>query len=310
MLHEGRVAIQSGSYFSKLKWFGNYRATRQQFGEDRAAALGQTLTVGVEKPIQPYLTGLINYSYSDNQNYTVNNENGQVLTGGLRYEPSRYWSSEARLGTDEALKPNAELSTKLRFSERTHMMLGYTHTTRGLAPGNHWQGELQHGTRYFTNTLRYTEGVANAQEILSNDTFNDTSSNPVPFGNPLFDADNDDFLRRRLELDIVFERARTKLGLSGGYEIRDYDVRSNEQAWNIELEAARKIGERTTLENNLRYSDSQGSFNQWHNRISLSHQLASNFQVSAGYEYFNNDGETQADRWQENRLTAGGRYQF
>jgi len=316
--------LQSGRHFSLLGWSLDYSRQQQDLqGQNNENNPSQ----GSGDSTQESVTGQANYrlnrqwallaeaGYENNDLATFqdDNRNGSYWGLGARWSPNRRFNLTGLYGPDFN-----EVAVQWTPSTRTRFELSRRDQSVGLSPGVHWEGSLDYRTRRSQWSARYTEEVTNTQQLLRDNLIGvgpdgqpillDDQGQSVAVGGP-FGLSNQEFLRKRFETDVTYQRARNVFGLRAFNEDRQYqDDTLDESAygigglwtWRFAPRTASFLG--TGWERDELSEDQQNDY--WVSVIGLARVFTPDSGGLISYRYYRNDAEPADQGFRENRLNV------
>jgi hypothetical protein len=305
--------LTSGRQFSLLTWNLDYFYQRQE-------GQGQSNDpTGGNDDQRERVAGQLNYQlnqhwalraeagYENNQLTTFeDNNNGAYWGLGAVWTPSRFITLSGLYGSnvnEVAVQWNPSARTNLRISRRDQAV--------GESPGVRWEGAFSHRSRYGVWSASYTEEVTNTQQLLGggldggiSDGQEPPSGSSGPFG-----LSDQDFLRKRFEAGVTYQRRRNSLGFSAFHESREFqDAASDETAygagalwtWRFAPRTASFLG--TGWEFDEPGDEQRNDY--WVSVIGLARVFTPNSGGLISYRYYQNDADPSDQSFRENRLNV------
>jgi uncharacterized protein (PEP-CTERM system associated) len=315
--------LKSGRHFSRLNWSLDYFRQQQDLQDNGDNQ--QPDTESNSGSTQESATGQVNYrlsrrwallaeaGYENNDLATFQNDNRNGSYWGL----GAIWSPNRRFNLTGLYGPDVnEVAVEWTPSARTRFELSRRDQSVGLSPGVHWEGSLDYRTRHSQWSARYTEEVTSTQQLLGDNLVGvgpdgqpvllDDQGQIVAVGGP-FGLSNQEFLRKRFETDLTYQRARNVFSLRAFNEDRQYqDDTLNESAygigglwtWRFAPRTASFLG--TGWERDELSEDQQNDY--WVSVMGLARVFTPNSGGLISYRYYRNDAEPADQGFRENRL--------
>lgn len=318
------VNLKSGRRFSQLNWSFDYSRQQQDLrdnNDDQQAGTGRSSDSTQESAV-----GRMDYrlsrkwalqaeaGYENNDLATFeDNRNGSYWGLGAIWAPSRFFS----LGALYGLNLN-EVAMRWTPSPRATLEVRRRDQSVGASPGVHWEGTLDYRTRHSQWSASYTEEVTSTQQLLGNNLIGvgpdgqpvllDEQGQIVAVDGP-FGLNNQEFLRKRFETSVTYQRGRNGLGLQAFSEDRQYqDATLDENAygigglwtWRFAPRTASFLG--TGWERDELSEDQQNDY--WVSVIGLARVFTPDSGGLISYRYYRNDAEPADQGFRENRLNV------
>jgi uncharacterized protein (PEP-CTERM system associated) len=169
-----------------------------------------------------------------------------------------------------------------------------------------------------TWSASYNQEVTNTQLLLG-----DSLIGVGPDGRPIaldeegqaalidgsFGLSNQDFLRKRFEAGVTYQRGRTGLGFNLFNEAREYqDAASDESAYGADAFWRWRFATRTASLLRIRWQQEDLSDDQrnkfWLSEIGLTRDFNPDMDGRISYRYYQNDADPADEGFRENRLDA------
>lgn len=315
--------LASGRQFSLLSWNLDYAYQRQESGQsdergnDGNGADNQRESVAgqVQYRLSDSWSLLAEGGYENNQltTFDEDNRNGSYWGLGAIWRPGRQMTLTGLYG------PNInEISLQWNPSIRTSLQVSRRDQAVGVSPGVNWEGLFSHRIRFSTWSARYSEEVTNNQQLLSESLISvgpdgrpiilDDQGQVVVIDEP-FGLSNEDFLRKRFDVRVTYQRSRTGLGLNIFNEIRQFqNAESDESAYGVNTFWNWRFAARTASFLRLSWerddlSDDQSS-DYWTSEVGLTRTFSPDMDGLISYRYYQNDAELDDQGFRENRLNA------
>jgi uncharacterized protein (PEP-CTERM system associated) len=315
--------LASGRQFSLLSWNLDYAYQRQESGQgndnaddgngeddERESVVGQA-----QYRLSDSWSLLAEGGYENNQltTFDEDNRNGSYWGLGAIWRPGRQMTLTGLYG------PNVnEISLQWNPSIRTSLQISRRDQAVGVNPGVHWEGLFSHRLRFSTWSASYSEEVTNNQQLLS-----DSLIRVGPDGRPIilddqgqvvvvdepFGLSNEDFLRKRFDAGVTYQRGRTGVGFNIFNEIRQFqNAASDESAYGVNTLWNWRFAARTASFLRLSWerddlSDDQSS-DYWTSEVGLTRTFNPDMDGLISYRYYQNDTELEDQGFRENRLNA------
>lgn len=298
--------LTSGDRFSVLTWKLDYFYQRQEDqGEDQALSDGgddrrERTTGQLNYRLNPRWALLAEAGYENNQLTTFEDyRNGGYWGLGAAWTPNRRFSLSGLYGPDIN-----QVVAQWHPSTRTNLRISRRDQAVGESPGVRWEGALNHRSRYGVWSASYTEEVTNTQQLLSNEL---GGEEPPPASSGPFGLSDQDFLRKRFDAGVSYQRRRNSLGFNAFHESREFqDPTSDETAygvgalwtWRIAPKTASFLG--TGWEHDEPEAEQQNDY--WVSIIGLARVFNSDAGVLVSYRYYRNEADPSDGSFRENRF--------
>ena len=309
--------LKSGRRFSALSWSLDYSRQQQdlqgQDSEDGSTQENATGQATYRLNRQWALLAEAGYENNDLSTFQTDNRNGSYWGLGAIWSPNRRFDLTGLYG------PNVnEVAIQWTPSARTRFELSRRDQSVGASPGVHWEGSLSHRTRRTQWSARYTEEVTSTQQLLSDSLIGvgpdgqpvllDEQGQIIAVGGP-FGLSDQEFLRKRFETDVTYQRVRNSFSLRAFSEDRQYqDATLDESAygvgglwtWRFAPRTASFVG--TGWERDELSEDQQNDY--WVSVIGLARVFTPDSGGLISYRYYENDAEPADQGFRENRLNV------
>ena len=300
--------LTSGHRFSVLTWKLDYFYQRQENqGEDQALNDGgddrrERAAGQLNYRLNPRWALLAEAGYENNQLTTFeDNRNGGYWGLGAAWTPSQGFSLSGLYGLDIN-----QIVAQWHPSTRTNLRISRRDQAVGENPGVRWEGALNHRSRYGVWSASYTEEVTNTQQLRSNELGGEGL--PPASGGP-FGLSNQDFLRKRFDAGVSYQRRRSSLGFNAFHESREFQDPTNDETaygvgalwtWRIAPKTASFLG--TGWEHDEPEAEQQNDY--WVSIIGLARVFNSDAGALISYRYYRNDADPSDQSFRENRFNV------
>ena len=313
--------LKSGRHFSLLSWSFDYSRQQQNLqgqnsaGSDSGGSTQESVTGQANYRLNRQWALLAEAGYENNDlaTFQTDNNNGSYWGLGALWSPNRRFDLTGLYGQNLN-----EAAIQWTPSARTRFELSRRDQSVGVSPGVRWEGSLSHRTRRTQWSARYTEEVTSTQQLLNNSLIGvgpdgqpvllDDQGQIVATGGP-FGLSNQEFLRKRFETDITYQRVRNCFSLRAFSEDRQYqDAALDESAygvgglwtWRFAPRTASFLG--TGWERDELSEDQQNDY--WVSVIGLARVFTPDSGGLISYRYYENDAEPADQGFRENRLNV------
>ena len=301
--------LSSGHRFSALTWNLDYFYQRQE--EDQGEGEEEDSTDGNEDR-RERVAGQANYrlnpqwalrteaGYENNQLSTFeDNVNGGYWGLGADWTPSRFITLTGVYGwnvNEVALQWNPSARTNLRIRRRDQAV--------GESPGVRWEGKFNHRSHYGVWSASYTEEVTNTQRLLGNEP---GQEGQIPGSSGPFGLSDQDFLQKRFDAGVTYQRRRNSLGFNAFHESREFqDATNDETAYGVGALWTWRLTPRTAsfLGTGWEFDEpGDGEENDyWVSVIGLARVFSPDMGGLISYRYYQNDAEPSDQSFRENRF--------
>jgi hypothetical protein len=305
--------LTSGRQFSQLTWNLDYFYQREEGqGDDEDPTDGnddrrERVAGQVNYPLNPRWALLAEAGYENNQLTTFeDNRNGSYWGLGAAWTPSRFFTLSGLYGSnlnEVAVQWNPSARTNLRISRRDQAV--------GESPGVQWEGTFSHRSRYGVWSASYTEEVTNTQQLLGDGLDGGISDGqePLPGSSGPFGLSDQDFLRKRFDAGVTYQRRRNSLGFSAFHESREFQDPTNDETaygagalwtWRFAPRTASFLG--TGWEFDEPGDEQQNDY--WVSVVGLARVFSPDAGGLVSYRYYRNDADPSDQSFRENRLNV------
>jgi len=306
--HTLELNLTNSHRFSQLTWNLDYFYERQ---EDEGE--GENLTDSNEDQ-RERLAGQLNYrlnpqwalraeaGYENNQLSTFeDNNNGAYWGLGAAWTPSRFITLSGLYGSnvnEVAFQWNPSARTNLRIRRRDQSV--------GESPGVRWEGAFNHRSRYGVWSASYTEEVTNTQRLVGDSL---SEQNLITASSGSFGLSDQDFLRKRFDAGVTYQRGRNSLGLNAFHESREFQDAVNDETtygagmlwtWRFAPRTASFFG--TGWEFDEPSDEQQNDY--WVSIVGLARVFSPDMGGLISYRYYQNDADPSDQGFRENRLNV------
>lgn len=300
--------LTSGRHFSVLTWSINYFYQRQEGqGEDENPTdgnenQGERAAGQINYKLNPRWALRAEAGYENNQLTTFeDNRNGGYWGLGAAWTPSRFVALNGLYGSEVN-----EVAAQWNPSARTNLQIRRRDQSVGESPGVHWEGTFNHRSRYGVWSASYTEEVTNSQQLLG--------GKPVQEGQPPvssgpFGLSDQDFLRKRFQAGVTYQRRRNSLGLNLFHESREFQDATNDETaygvgalwtWRFTPRTASLLG--TGWEVDEPGDEQRNDY--WVSVIGLARVFSPDWGGLISYRYYRNDADPSDQSFRESRFNA------
>ena len=303
--------LTNGHRFSLLTWNLDYFYQRQD--QDQGENEDEDSTDGNEDR-RERVAGQLNYrlnphwalradaGYENNELSTYeDNQNGGYGGLGAVWTPSRFITLSGLYGwniNEVSLEWNPSARTNLRIRRRDQSV--------GESPGVRWEGSFNHRSHYGVWTASYTEEVTNTQQLLSGEP---GQEGQPPVSSGPFGLSDQNFLRKRFDAGVAYQRRRNSLGFNAFHESREYQDPADDETgygagvlwtWRFTPRTASFLG--TGLEHDEPEAEQQNDY--WVSVIGLARVFTPNSGGLISYRYYRNDADPSDQSFRENRFNV------
>lgn len=237
--------------------------------------------------------------------FDANRTGGYWGLGGA-WTPNRFMTLSGLYGlnvNEVAWQWNPSARTNLRVRRRDQQV--------GVSPGVHWEGVFNHRSRYGVWRASYTEEVTNSQQLLNTGLTGDGTDGrqPIPGSEGSFGLSDQDFLRKRFEAGLSYQRRRHGVGLNAFHESREFQDTTKDETgyglgvlwtWRFAPRTASFLG--TGWEHNAVGDGQQNDY--WVSVIGLARVLTPDIGALISYRYYQNDADPGEQGFRENRFNV------
>jgi hypothetical protein len=240
--------------------------------------------------------------YENNELSTYeDNQNGGYGGLGAVWTPSRFITLSGLYGwniNEVSLEWNPSARTNLRIRRRDQSV--------GESPGVRWEGSFNHRSHYGVWTASYTEEVTNTQQLFGGEP-GEEGQPPVSSGP--FGLSDQDFLRKRFDAGVTYQRRRSSLGFNAFHESREFqDPADNETGYGAGVLWTWRFTPRTAsfLGTGWEYDEpgDEEENDYWVSVIGLARVFTPNSGGLISYRYYRNDAEPSDQSFRENRINV------
>lgn len=319
-------SLASDRQFSLLKWNLDYFYQRQKQdvreavdtdddGDDRRESITSQLSYRLNR----HWSLLAEAGYEDNQVADFDNSrDGAYWALGAIWAPNRFIEIKGLYGPDVnelALRWNPSIRTNLQISRRDQNL--------GVDPGVRWQGLFNHRTRSSTWSMAYTDEVTNERQLLGSNLLGvGPNGQPLPLDDQgqvivsegPFGLTDQNFRRKRFDAGVTYRHGPTGLLINAFSEDRENQNSSSDEntygagalwTWRFAPRTASFLG--TGWEHDDLGEDQSGETQQnnyWVSVIGLARVFTPDAGGLISYRYYQNDADSTAQGFRENRLNV------
>lgn len=220
--------------FSRFNWGLNFLHQDMTRSDAFDTHIESTSAVTRYRLMQSF-NALARGGYENDQVPTMIIRNGGYWAVGGEWIPNRYFTASATGGENYR---DADISWQPTI--RSHFHVGYRNRAVGLMPGDVWNADISHYTRRSTWRLSYLEETTNIQmlQLTSQQFFVLVDANgklvidpntglPLILANNVFALTNEEFIRKRAQGTVDWNRGRTDWLLAVFNERREYRFSGN-----------------------------------------------------------------------------------
>lgn len=309
--------LNSGRRFSQLSWSLSAFYQAQDLNGNDAGDAGNSTERSIDAQaryrLNPRWSLLAEAGYVNNDLATfADNRNGSYWAAGFGWTPSRFIGLDALYGVNLN-----QVALRWTPSARTRFEVQRRDQDIGASPGVHWEGSADYRSRFSIWTLRYTEEVTSVQQLLANGltgvgpdgqpiALDDTQQ--IAAGGGPFGLNNDQFLRKRLDASVAYQRGRNGLLFNAFNEDRSYTTpdSSDENAWGAGGLWTWRFAPRTAsfLGTGWEHDDTgdEQQNDYWVSVIGLARVFTPDAGALISYRYYQNDADPSDQSFRENRL--------
>lgn len=336
--HTEQIDFRSGSRFKLLTWrlhfFNEEQKRDNSFNNVRYQDYNAEVRYHLSRKFNVFAAaGNFNNSFQQNSG---SSQNGAFFQIGAQWRPSRYFDIEGAVGR------NSFINFGYNPSNRTSLDARLTRQDVGRnAGGNVFQLSFRHRARRSTWIARYFEETTTVQQRLAQpvnsgtqdliDQNNPDGSGPPPPStenetNPsltnilLPDLTDELFTRKRGEIAFTANTTKNRFGLTVYNERREFEQSLSDQdvygvIGNWSWQIRRNVFSELTF--NWQTNDSSAttagnSFNNDRLNVAflLGRTISRHISVNVRYNFLNQDSDSDANEFRENRITGNLIYQF
>lgn len=318
--HQFDVSLASGRRFTKFRWDLKYHNQQLDRGTSASDASYENATGNIRYGLHRKFDLLARggYEHNDFDSAAANNvvtKNGTYWSGGFDWHPSKKFALEALYGSR-----NTSANLRLAPIERTSFELGWQDRDIGTNPGTSWNMNLTHRTRrsrwsavYFedtTTTQQLLREVVNAQLVFLGIPLFDASGQPITTPINVFSLTDDIFLRKRFQVSTELNTGKSNFGLSLFKEDREYQVIADDESsiggnasWTWDFANRTK----STISAGWQKTDFRSLAREdklWNINLGITRSIRRNVTGNINFRHLENDSDTAANSYDENRASV------